>query len=119
MLIYHPINSSDDNIAIPGRTSVPNTWTLNAALLAVNKSIRVMNWNQGASLGTLSVFGSIAQKFRGPVGTGSGGSTNTGYVKSYNYDYRLAYDAPPKFLGPVVSPFAATLWTETTPAYTS
>lgn len=119
VLVYHPVNSSRNNITIPGRTAAPNTFTIQAAMFAVNKSIRVMNWDEGNPLGTLTIYGSMAQKFRGPVGTNSGGSVTNGYTKDYNYDYRLAYDAPPKFLGPVVSPFIATLWTENVPAYSS
>ncbi len=46
-----------------------------------------------AALGTLSVNGSIVQKFRGPVGTG--GTYATGYQKSYTYDDRLGVLAPP------------------------
>ena len=33
--------------------------------------------------GQPTTHGAIAQKFRGPVGTGSGGAINTGFVKDY------------------------------------
>jgi Tfp pilus assembly protein PilX len=76
-----------------------------AAILAVNHSFIVDNYNCGGedtSLGTLVVYGAIAQLFRGPVGAGggSGGATN-GYLKNYNYDDRLASEEPPYFLNPV------------------
>ena len=44
--------------------------------------------------------GVIAQKFRGPVGTG-GASVSTGYTKNYSYDDRLQYRSPPYFLDPL------------------
>ena len=52
------------------------------------------------SSGTLKVNGAIAQKYRGAVGTGSGGYGGTGYLKSYNYDSRLKYIEPPSFIAP-------------------
>ena len=48
-------------------------------------------------IGTLTVTGAIAQKFRGPVGTSGG----TGYIKDYAYDDRLRYREPPHFIDPV------------------
>jgi hypothetical protein len=54
-------------------------------------------------MGTLSVFGSIAQKARGGVGQTSGGSAIHGYVKNYVYDDRLRYEEPPHFLDPVLA----------------
>ncbi len=74
---------------------VPNL-TIDAAILALNHSFIVDNWNCGGSIGTLSVHGAIAQYFRGPVGqpNGTGGIAN-GYAKSYNYDDRLANILPP------------------------
>ncbi len=70
--------------------------TIDAALLALNHSFIVDNYNCGGSSGTLSVHGAIAQYFRGPVGqaNGSGGVAN-GYAKNYNYDDRLANILPP------------------------
>ena len=43
------------------------------------------------------------QKFRGPVGTGSGGTISTGFLKDYWYDDRLRYRSPPYFLNPLKS----------------
>jgi hypothetical protein len=65
----------------------------------------VQNWNVGAPLGTLNVLGSISQKFRGPVGTGSGSTISTGYYKNYVYDARLSNLQPPFFLTPLGSPW--------------
>jgi hypothetical protein len=77
--------------------------TIYAAILAVNHSFIVDNYNCGGeatSLGTLDVYGAIAQLFRGPVGVGDTSGTDDGYLKSYNYDDRLANEEPPYFLNP-------------------
>jgi hypothetical protein len=71
--------------------------TIEAAILSVQHTFIVQNYDLGARMGTLTVTGAIAQKFRGPVALGS----SSGYAKSYAYDSRLKYMAPPKFLSPV------------------
>ncbi len=70
--------------------------TIDAAILALNHSFIVDNYNCGGSSGSLTVHGAIAQYFRGPVGqVGSGGGVQNGYAKNYNYDDRLANILPP------------------------
>jgi hypothetical protein len=63
----------------------------------------VQNHDEGADLGTTTVNGVIAQKWRGPVGTG--GSGGTGYLKDYNYDTRLRHASPPHALSPFETEF--------------
>ncbi len=46
-----------------------NNLTIEAAILALNDSFIVDNWQCGNPLQTLTVTGAIAQRFRGPVGT--------------------------------------------------
>ena len=47
-------------------------------------------------MGSLTINGALVQNFRGAVGTSDGnGNIQTGYVKSYTYDDRLAYLLPP------------------------
>ncbi len=72
---------------------------IDAALLAINHSFIVDNYDCGSSLGTLNVRGAIAQKYRGAVGTSGG----TGYLKNYEYDERLHTIEPPSFITPVQS----------------
>ncbi|MEO8093117.1 MAG: hypothetical protein ABI726_10465, partial [bacterium] len=67
---------------------------IDAAILALNHSFIVDNFDCGAKLGKIEVHGAIAQLFRGTVGT-SGGGGGTGYLKDYNYDDRLAVQEPP------------------------
>jgi Tfp pilus assembly protein PilX len=85
-------------------TEDPNHWgslenpVIDAAILSTKHSWIVDNYKCGAALGKLNVWGSIAQFWRGPVGTSGGGGT--GYIKNYNYDERLASQQPPSFLNP-------------------
>ena len=74
---------------------------IDAAILAIKHSFIVDHYNCGNDMGTLTVKGAIAQKFRGPVGTFSGTATVNGYSKNYEYDDRLRYAEPPSFLDPV------------------
>jgi hypothetical protein len=121
--ISHPVTS---------RVSTPNgsgySWSCNndftaanpqvnqidAAILALNYSFIVDNWYCGAALGTISVTGAIAQKYRGIVGTF--GSSTTGYLKNYVYDDRLKYREPPHFLDPVQTAWRVVRETEQVPA---
>jgi len=77
-------------------TGVIESPIIDAAILAISHSFIVDNYSCGSGLGTLTVNGAIAQKYRGVVGTTSG----NGYVKSYNYDSRLKYIEPPSFIAP-------------------
>ena len=86
------------NGGVNGTGSNPNI-QIDAALLAIDHSFIVDHYDCGGSLGTLTVNGAIAQKFRGAVGTTGG----TGYIKDYNYDDRLRYQEPPHFFDPVQS----------------
>jgi hypothetical protein len=95
--VKHPC-SSDTNQS--GSLTDPR---IDAAILAINHSFIVDHYDCGNPLGDLTVNGAISQKFRGAVGTTSGGSANSGYIKDYNYDDRLRYQEPPNFLDPVES----------------
>ncbi len=114
--IYHPITEEEctekenrftkreerecsgggENEEVVGKESLKSPW-IYAAILSTSHSFVVDNYNQGKSLGDLNIYGAIAQKFRGIVGTTGG----TGYIKNYIYDERLATDEPPYFLNPL------------------
>ncbi len=64
------------------------------SIQTLQHSFLVQKYDVGGSAGTLLVNGSIAQRWRGIVGTGTG---TTGYIKSYQYDTRLKYSSPPYF----------------------
>ena len=86
-------NSSHTNIPHPGLTNDRQDFWIYASIQTLARSFWVQNYNQGADLGTLSVRGSIAQKWRGAVGTSGG----TGFAKDYSYDSRLQFASPPYF----------------------
>ena len=66
--------------------------TIDGAILTLDHSFFVDNYNCGGTpLGTLTVHGSIAQKYRGIVGSVGA----SGYLKNYNYDDRLGLILPP------------------------
>ena len=119
--VYHPVSGtrgpSSGSCNDPNNNNSPNVTNatgsltspyIYAAILAVNHSFIVDNYDCGATLGTLHVFGVIAQLFRGPVGT----SGNSGYLKDYNYDDRLATTEPPYFLNPVSAHWTVSRQTE-------
>jgi hypothetical protein len=96
--VMHGVNDScGSNIGSQTMDEV----TIEAAILALNDSFIVDNWQCGNELDTLHVKGAIAQRFRGPVGTFSGSTLSSGYAKDYVYDDRLRYRSPPYFVEPV------------------
>jgi hypothetical protein len=92
---YHPCSGN------PAGFTTPTSPYVYAAILSTSHSFLVDNDGCGSSLGTLTVYGAIGQKFRGIVGTFNGSGSASGYVKNYVYDERLATDEPPYFLAPL------------------
>jgi hypothetical protein len=84
---------------------------IDAAILALNHQFDVHNYDQGATLGNISINGAISEDWRGPVGTYNTEIVNgqveevavTGYAKQYTYDSRLTYLSPPDYLNPGTS----------------
>jgi hypothetical protein len=102
--VFHPVtiaeNTTSKEMECKGNAAeTPTNIKIDAAILAINHSFIVDNYDCGASLGTLHVLGAISQKFRGAVGTTGG----TGYIKDYVYDDRLHTITPPSFIEPVQS----------------
>jgi hypothetical protein len=104
--VVHPVTSNCQSNTTSGPyngttyTSTSNV-DIDAAILALNDSFINDNFECGTPLGTLTIWGAVAQNFRGFVGTESNGQVATGYLKNYNYDTRLATLSPPSFLNPV------------------
>ena len=117
--VYHPVDFTQTGG--PGNCENTGNWTdtrdlrLDAAILTLAHSFIVDNWHCGSPLGDLNVFGAIAQRFRGTVGTG-GTSISTGYRKNYVYNDRLRYREPPFFLDPVKASWRISRETEQVPA---
>ena len=73
--------------------NTPRAVTVDAAVLTLQHSFMVDNYDTGSSSPQpyLTVHGALAQRYRGTVGqVGS-----TGYLKNYNYDDRLHVLLPP------------------------
>jgi len=106
--VWNPMNSSGNKLLSGSNREI------NAAILSVAHTFQVQNFRYTGDRGTLTIKGAIAQKFRGPVGTSySNGVRASGYGKDYNYDPRLRYTAPPKFLSPVTTTYGVTTWMDT------
>jgi hypothetical protein len=89
---------------------------IDAAVLSLQHSFIVDNYQCGTQLGKLTVRGAIVQKYRGPVGTGNGVTVVTGFAKNYWYDDRFRYRSPPYFLTPVAASWDVVRSHEQTPA---
>jgi Tfp pilus assembly protein PilX len=108
--VYHKINRDATDPTDCTNASYTIVHRIDSAILALSHSFTVDNYYCGAQLGTLTINGAIAQKFRGPVGTtGSGGS---GYLKDYDYDKRFQYRVPPHFLSPLETSWRVKRYTE-------
>jgi hypothetical protein len=87
--------------------------TIDAAILSLTDSFYLPNWGSSPLEGVLTVFGSIAQNNRGPVGTAnSSGGVATGFSKSYHYDTSLQTLWPPYFVPPTSAAWGATTYSE-------
>jgi hypothetical protein len=86
-----------------------------ASIQTLQHSFWVESYDQGTKLGTLHVRGSIAQRWRGIVGTG--GASGTGYLKDYSYDSRLTFASPPYFPQWTNAVWGAKTTGELAPAY--
>jgi hypothetical protein len=73
---------------------------IDAALLSTKNSWGVDNFGCGKPLGTITIWGSIAEEWRGRVTCCASGGD---YVKSYKWDTRLENDQPPDFLAPTTN----------------
>jgi hypothetical protein len=73
---------------------------IDAALLSTKNSWGVDNFGCGKSLGTINVWGSIAEEWRGRVTCCAAGGV---YVKSYKWDSRFEDEQPPDFLAPTTN----------------
>jgi hypothetical protein len=117
--IAHPV-AYDSNGNCTGNAStfsdpVVLNVSVEAAILSLQHSFIVDNYNCG-KLGFLNVTGAIAQKYRGPVGTGSGVNPSSGFIKNYTYDDRFRFRSPPYFLAPTDASWDITETHEQLPA---
>jgi Tfp pilus assembly protein PilX len=123
---------ADNDVAVVHArgADVTDDITIDAAILSLNHSFYVQNWDSGgndpcsgthpcaiAGAHSINLNGVISQKYRGPVGTFSSGTgtLSTGYNKNYTYDSRLKYLSPPFFLNPTQSAWIRNSYSEIPP----
>ncbi|GAA2751383.1 hypothetical protein [Amnibacterium kyonggiense] len=132
VVVWNPMSSSDDQPMVkPGAAGIQVNLEVDAAIVSVAHTFRVENHDRGSSRGSLEVFGSIAQKFRGSVAAAHVTSkpdpsdpsqliyttTPTGYTKAYQYDTLLKTVSPPKFLEPTATSFTVIRYATVPVAY--
>lgn len=76
------------------RTSNASNVIYDFALLSIQECFGAQDHDKGPANGSIVLWGSLAQKYRCPVGVG----TSSGYQKKYSYDTRLASRTPPYML---------------------
>ncbi|PZE69716.1 hypothetical protein [Curtobacterium sp. MCBD17_021] len=108
--VWNPINAD-------GTTFRPTNREIDAAVLSNQGTFVVQNWTKGptSGRGTLTLYGSIGQNFRGAVGLANG----QGYDKAYKFDPSLATYTPPKFPRPTVTTYRVATQVESKTAYTA
>jgi hypothetical protein len=110
--VQHRVRDHSDASSCRNSTPVMQNVRIEAAILSLAHSFIVDNYACGDRMGTLTVKGAIAQRFRGPVGT----TRPTGYTKNYMYDDRLKYRSPPFFLDPISAAWKVARANEQVPA---
>jgi hypothetical protein len=111
--VWNPISRSCTGACSPTYASLlADNRRIDAALLSVAHTFQVQNYSRGGSQGVLTVNGTISQKFRGIIRSGT-----NGYTKSYSYDQRYRYVAPPKFLSPVSTTYGVSVLVEVPSAF--
>jgi hypothetical protein len=101
-----------DNIVVITDPEVKKDLTIHGSLMALKGSFYVKDHDTGITRGTLTVFGGIINKYRGPIGrrkrttkTDSDGNiieetiTHSGYFRDYAGDGKLMNRPPPNFPG--------------------
>lgn len=122
--VHHPVGgcvpASACNLVTncTNAAGTPTNVSITAAILSLTRSFIVDNWYCGASLGTLTVNGAIAQKYRGPTGRLDSATGRSGYYdgKDYRYDSKFRYRSPPHFPDPVQAQWRVQTFSEQTPA---
>jgi hypothetical protein len=121
VVVWNPMSVTNDQ---PMLTQV--NLEIDAAMVSVAHTFQVQNNDRGSTRGQLSVFGSIAQKYRGSVAsayiqTDSNGVQTivyTGYTKGYQYDTLLKTVSPPKFLEPSATSYSVIRYATVPTAFT-
>jgi hypothetical protein len=100
------------DLPFTGQTNGSGTRWIYASIQTLQHSFFVQSYSKGSDLGTLSVRGSIAQRYRGIVRSGT-----PGFDKDYSYDLRLKTQSPPYFPQWLNASYTALTTGELKPAY--
>lgn len=117
VLVWNPI--STNFFGVTTNLLTDSGREIDAAILSVQHTFQVQNFRKGSTRGTLTVFGSIAQKYRGPVAAGNATGITSGYAKDYQYDPRLTSVVPPYFMAPASSLFSVSRYAQVAAAFAS
>ncbi len=101
---------STKNIIVADTQPNRDNVRINGALLALGTSFTVQHYYSGSPRGYLTLYGSLSQKVRGPVGTFNSWGIQSGYSKDYHYDTRFARISPPYF--PITGQYEVYSWRE-------
>ncbi|MDD5450065.1 MAG: hypothetical protein PHO42_05660 [Candidatus Omnitrophica bacterium] len=112
------VGNSDDVLGLIAEKDVvisgaaPNNVEVDGSVMALGNSFLVENWWVGPAKGTLTVYGGIIQRERGPVGMaeGNSGQPLSGYRKNYHYDPRFIGTPPPYY--PSTGDYISLCWKE-------
>jgi hypothetical protein len=105
---------SETNVTVADNKANETDVYIDASIFARSGSFSAENYSKGKARGTLNILGSVVQDSRGAVGTFSGSTLKTGYLKRYRYDDRLADPTfrPPFFPGFYMQTYAISSWWE-------
>jgi hypothetical protein len=105
---------SENNVTIADNAANASDVYIDGSIFARNGSFGAENYNSGSPRGHVYLNGSIVQNKRGAVGTFSGSTIKTGYLKAYRYDDRLSDPAyrPPFYPGWVSINYPIASWWE-------
>ncbi len=101
---------AEQNIYVTDNGPNNNHVNIQASIMSVDGSFTAQNYNSRPVAGNLNLTGSVVQKLRGAVGTFSGGSIMTGFLKRYRFDDRLNEQYPPHY--PFIKSLRLVAWWE-------
>ncbi len=106
------VSTDDDDGSQIYDQACPYDLEIDASIMALGDSFVVENWWSCSPLGTLTLFGGVIQKYRGPVGTFDPITNQklSGYTKDYQYDERFESSHPPYF--PTTGDWRLLAWEE-------
>jgi hypothetical protein len=89
---------TQNNFVITDNKANNNSVTIHGSIYCQSGSFLAENYSTRGFDGYINLLGGVVQAVRGAVGViGSGGTITDGFSKSYSYDRRFMFSAPPNF----------------------